>query len=39
MTAAGACICAPLLGIAAVIILVLYRSRSLASKNLDQGKT
>jgi hypothetical protein len=39
MGAAGACICAPLLGIAAVIILVLYRSRSLASKNLDQGKT
>ena len=39
MGAAGACICVPLLGIAAVIILVLYRSRSLASKNLDQGKT
>src|SRR5271157_3214402 len=32
--AAGACICAPLLGIAAVIIMVLSRSRSLHKKNL-----
>ena len=39
MGAAGACICVPLLGIAAVVILVLSRSGSLHKKNLDQGKT
>jgi hypothetical protein len=39
MGAAGACICVPLLGIAAVVILVLSRSRSLNKKNLSQGKT
>jgi uncharacterized membrane protein len=39
MGAAGACICAPLLGIAAVIIMALSGSRSLHKKNLDQGKT
>ena len=37
--AAGACICAPLLGIAAVIVLALSGSRPLNKKNLDQGKT
>jgi hypothetical protein len=39
MGAAGACICAPLLGIAAVIILVLSGNRPLNRKNLNQGKT
>jgi hypothetical protein len=39
MGAAGACICVPLLGIAAVIILVLSGNRPLNRKNLNQGKT
>ena len=37
--AVGACICAPMLGIAAVIVLALSGSRPLNKKNLDQGKT
>jgi hypothetical protein len=39
MGAAGACVSAPLLGIAAVVILVLSGNRPLNSKNLNQGKT
>jgi uncharacterized membrane protein len=39
MGAAGACVSAPLLGIAAVIIIVVSGSRSLNKKNPGQGKT
>ena len=37
--AAGACICVPLLGLAAVVIILCSGSRSPNKKNLSQGKT
>ena len=39
MGAAGACICVPLLGIAAVVIMVCSGSRSLNKKSLNQRET